>query len=427
MKKIIQKLLIQKAKRLIKKHRPLVIAVTGSVGKTSVRNAIATLLSARFRVAPPIKNYNNEFGVPLTILGSKSPGRSIVGWLSVLLRPVRNFPDVFVLEYGIDHPGDMAFLCDIAQPKFSVITRISPVHAEFFRSVEQLAEEKAIILERTSKDGLCVLNADDPLVLGLSGHANAPIVKYGFSATADARVISYEMNTRDDYSFEPGEVFSTCKVQVAMPDNDLVDFELKNVLGRSSVGSFIPAIVIAKRLGISNDEIILKIPEVKAEPGRLNPIAGIKGSLILDASYNAAPASMQAALEVLSVFMPEQNARRIAVLGSMAELGSYSENEHRLLGMRVAEAGVDLLVTVGELARDTRRGAIEAGIPEEHTAHFNTSKEAGRWMDAQVKKGDIVLVKGSQAARMERVVKDIIAEPLRAGELLARQDEGWLN
>lgn len=157
----------------------------------------------------------------------------------------------------------------------------------------------------------------------------------------------------------------------------------------------------------------------------MNPIPGVKGSLILDASYNAAPASMAAALDVLAAFVPREGARRIAVLGHMAELGPASESEHRMLGMRAAEAGVDLLVTVGEMSRDTARGAIEAGIAQTQMQHFTDSKEAGRWLDAQVQKGDIVLVKGSQSARMERVVKDVMAEPLRARELLVRQENGW--
>jgi UDP-N-acetylmuramyl pentapeptide synthase len=134
---------------------------------------------------------------------------------------------------------------------------------------------------------------------------------------------------------------------------------------------------------------------------------------------------MAAALDVLSSFTPREGTRRIAVLGYMAELGPVSESEHRMLGMRAAEAGVDLLVTVGDLSVHTQRGAIDAGLSEMQTHHFSNSKDAGRWIDAHIKKGDIVLVKGSQSARMERVVKDVMAEPLRASELLVRQEKSW--
>lgn len=425
MKKFIQKLITKKTQKLLAQHKPFVIAVTGSVGKTSVRNAIATILSAKFRVAPTIKNYNNEFGVPLTILGARSPGKSIFGWLKILLSTPRTVPQVYVLEYGIDHPGDMTHLCDIASPNISVLTRISPVHAEFFASIPALAEEKAILLARTASDGLCILNADDSLVMGTSGHAAAPIITYGFSETAQIRASNYELTTRDDFSFEPGETFSTVTADVTTPDHDQMQLTLLNILGKANVSVFLPAIAIAKHLGLTHDEILSKISEVKLEPGRMNPIPGIKGSLILDASYNAAPASMLAALEVLRGFSPVERTRRIAVLGHMAELGPLSENEHRMLGMRAAEAGVDLLVTVGELSVHTQRGAIEAGLSELQTQHFSNSTDAGRWLDAQIKKGDIVLIKGSQSARMERVVKDLMAEPLKAEELLVRQEKSW--
>ena len=169
------------------------------------------------------------------------------------------------------------------------------------------------------------------------------------------------------------------------------------------------------------------VDKIPGEPGRMHPIAGIKGSLLLDDSYNAAPASMLAALEVLKQFIVVESARRIAVLGKMAELGSLTQDEHRMLGLRVAEGGVDLLVCVGEPAQDIRQGAMEAGMPEDHIQFFPDAKEAGRWLDREVKKGDVVLIKGSQSARMEWVVKDLMAEPLHAPDLLVRQDSKWLE
>jgi UDP-N-acetylmuramyl pentapeptide synthase len=425
MKKFIQKLIANKARKLLAQHNPIVIAVTGSVGKTSARNAIAEILGAKFSVRETIKNYNNELGVPLTILGVKSPGKSVFGWLKIIFLKPQNVPQVFVLEYGIDRPGDMNYLCDIAEPNISVFTRLSGVHAEFFRSIEALAEEKAIILSRTKTDGLCVLNADDARVVGAGVHAAAPVVTYGFSDSAQVRASQYAFETRQDFSFEPGERFCSARAIVQSQDNDEFEIELENILGKENFSAILPAIAIAKHLGLTHEQILSRISEIKLEPGRMNPIPGIKGSLVIDSSYNAAPASMAAALGVLREFAPVPGAKRVAVLGSMAELGSASEQEHRMLGLRVAESGVDLLVTVGELSRNTRRSAIEAGIPESQTMHFDTSADAGRWLDAEIKKGDVVLVKGSQAARMERVVKDLMAEPLRARELLVRQEESW--
>ncbi len=424
MKTLIQKLIAQKARQLIAKHKPIIIGVTGSVGKTSTRDAIATFLSTKFDVAANFKNYNNEFGLPLTILGKKSPGRSVFGWLAVLLSTSKKFPQVFVLEYGIDHPGDMDALCEIAEPFIAVMTRISPVHVEFFRSIEQLAEEKAKLLEHVPENGLVVLNADDPRVMGLVQHARAPHRTYGFSGSAHVRAVDYGLWTREDFSFEPGELFSKLSFGIAT-DEERLDIEIKNVLGRSTASAVLAGVVVARHLGVTDEQIRSAIPQLKFEPGRMNAIPGIKGSLILDGSYNAAPASMHSALEVLSEFHPADGARRIAALGHMAELGSQSEQEHRLVGMKVAEIGVDVLITVGEMARDIRRGAIEAGLSEDHTQHFVDPVEAGRWLDGELRKGDIVLVKGSQSARMEKVVKDVMAEPMRAPELLVRQEEFW--
>lgn len=425
MKKLIQNAISNKARKLLVQHKPLIIAVTGSVGKTSARNAIASVLSAKFRVGTTIKNYNNEFGVPLTILGAQSPGKSIIGWLKILCSSPKTMPDVFVLEYGIDRPGDMKHLCNIAAPDIAVMTRISHVHAEHFRSIEELAEEKAVLLEHAKQ--LVVLNADDPRVLGMEGHAHVPILTYGFSSAAQIHASNYHLQTREDFSFEPGEHFSTITADVTTQDTDQLTFELKNLLGQHSVSALLPAIAIAKHLGLTREQILEKLPTTQFEPGRMNPIPGIKGSLIIDSSYNAAPASMSSALDVLAEFQPVEGARRIAVLGHMAELGQYAQQEHRMIGLKVGEIGVDLLLTIGELARDIRRGAIEAGIAQEGTQHFDSPTQAGRWLDGEIRKGDIVLVKGSQSARTEKVVKDIMAEPLRASELLVRQTEYWLN
>ncbi len=424
MKAFVQKQLAKKVKRLLDQHNPIIVAVTGSVGKTSVRNAIATVLSAKYSVGTTIKNYNNEFGVPLTILGQESPGKSALGWMKVLMKTPKGLPQVFVLEYGVDHPGDMAHLCGIAQPDVSVFTRVSPVHVEHFRTVEALAEEKASILEHTKKAGLCVLNKDDKRVLGLAGHASAPVSTYGYADGADVQATDYRLETREDFSFEPGERFSTMRLSVQTPKDQVV-VELDNVLGRASGSAVLPAILVAQHLGLTQEEILSKIGDITFEPGRMNALPGIKGALLIDSSYNAAPASMAEALNVLSEFHVAESARRVAVLGHMAELGSYTEQEHRMLGMRAAEAGVDLLVCVGQMTQDTHEAAIEAGIPEEHVQHFDDAVEAGRWMDREIRKGDVVLVKGSQSARMERVVKDLMAEPLRAKDLLVRQSEYW--
>ena len=430
MKKLIQTLLASKARRAIRKYKPKIIAVTGSVGKTSTRNAIAAILSEKFRVGSVLENYNNEFGVPLAILGEKSPGKSALGWLRILLKCVsaKDFPQVFVLEYGADHRGDISHLCDIAVPDVAVLTALSPVHVENFASFEELIEEKAILIDRTTAGGLSVLNADDERVMALSPRARGSVSTYGFGEKAHFRAENFELKTRDDFSFEPGENFGEVHFDLYLSaQNQHATMRLENHLSRVSVSSALAALAIGMHFDLTLDEIIAGLKNFAPQTGRMRPLPGIKGCLLLDDSYNAAPASMRAALEVLFDFSVREGARRIAALGSMAELGRCSEEEHRQLGERAAKSGVDLLVTVGEPARDIDRGAAAAGLDHTKITHFDTSQEAGRFLDSEVKKGDVVLIKGSQSARMERVTKDLMAEPLRAGEFLVRQSEYWMK
>jgi len=427
MKKYLQNLLAKKAKRLIEKHRPILVALTGSVGKTSTRKTIATVLSAKYRVYTPKENYNNELGVPLAILQAQAPGTSVFAWLRLWLTSPKQIPQVYVLEYGIDHPNDMDYLCAIAKPNISVMTAISPVHVEFFRSIEQLVEEKAKLLANTDPSGCVVLNADDDRVMGAAGHANASIVTYGFKQNAQIRALDVDVQTRVDDDFEPGELFSKIVTHIQTKPDESVEVVLKNQLGKSAVSSLLAAVAVAKYLGLTWEEILSTTQNFMREPGRMNPIPGIKGSLLIDSTYNAAPASMVEALHVLKSFVVENEARRMAVLGHMAELGDQTESEHRMVGMRVAELGIDELIVVGDVAKTIQQAAIEAGMDASHTESFATPEEAGRWLDAHVHTGDVVLVKGSQSARMEKVVKDVMAEPLRASELLVRQYGKWVQ
>ncbi len=426
MKQIVQNLITKKAKKLIEQHKPIIITITGSVGKTSTRKTIAHVLSKKFNVGTTIENYNNEFGVPLSILGKKSPGKSVFGWLGILFSKQKKLPQVYVLELGIDHPGDMKHLCSIVNPDIAVFTAVSPVHLEFFPSIDALVEEKAYMLECVNEGGLAILNADDPRVMGAAKHAKVDHKTFGFSQTAQIRASEFKLETRDDFSFEPGEQFSEIHARIDTEENT-GELILANALGRVSVLSALAAFAVGEHLGMSLPEMIDAVRDVKQEPGRMNPIPAIKGALILDSSYNAAPASMASSLEVLSSFGVKENTKRIAVLGHMAELGPQTEQEHRVLGMRVAEHGVDMLVAVGERSKDTIHGAVEAGMSESSTHFFETSEEAGRFLDREINKGDVILVKGSQSARMEKVVKDIMAEPQRAKELLVRQKGKWIK
>ncbi|MDP2631709.1 MAG: Mur ligase family protein [Candidatus Uhrbacteria bacterium] len=427
MKALVMKMIQNRAKAILAKFKPKVIAITGSIGKTSTKEAIALVLKDEMSVRVAKKNYNNEFGVPLTILGEVSPGKSIMGWLGVLFRSysIKSFPDVLILEFGADHPGDIEALCELAPPSVGVITGLSNIHAEFFESSEALAEEKSQLAMCLPSDGIVVLNADDHRVSQMSRETKALVRTFGIKSD-DISMSELRISTRRDEEFDPGELFAITSLDVMKSNSKVGELKLRNCLGYAPAMACLAAITVADALGVSIDFAITELNrEFQPSPGRLNPIAGIKGSLIIDDSYNAAPAAMINGLDILKIFSPgEEQDRRIAALGSMAELGQYSDQEHRQIGFRVAEVA-DVFIAVGENMRIAVESAKEAGMHSDSIEWFATSEEAGRYLDRFVQQGDIVYTKGSQSSRMEKVVKELMAEPLRAEELLVRQGENW--
>lgn len=433
MKQFIEKILAKLAKRIIARYQPRIVAVTGSVGKTSTKNAIAAVLSGRFSTRVSQGNYNTEFGVPLTIINAKSAGRSSVGWLMVLLKgyrlaygPKQRFPEVMVLEYGADKPGDLAKLCEIAPPEVGVVTRISPVHVENFDNLEKLVDEKTELVRRIKIGGLAVLNRDDDFVYEMKRQAGGEVKTFGFESGADVQGSAFSLSTRFDPDFKPEEVAAVSMFRAEV-EGEHVDIELENVVGRPAAYAVLAALTVGKHFELGLADMVRSLNYFTPMAGRLRVIAGIKGSILIDDSYNAAPASTVAALDILEDFSPPEKSRRIAALGDMLELGSLSEEEHQRVGKQAVDLKVDLLVTAGERARDIARGAIEAGMSEDQIQSFKNSEEAGRWLGANLKKGDIVLIKGSQGARMEKVTKDLMAEPHLAKELLVRQFPPWIK
>lgn len=425
MKILVAKLLATIAKQKIAKFKPKIIAVTGSVGKTSTRTAIALALGAKYRVRTPYKNYNNEFGLPLAILGELSPGMNAWGWLKLLLRAMKmsDMPEYLVLEYGADRPGDIGYLAKIARPDVAVITAVSAVHLANYPSWEALVDEKASLGSAVLSDGLVVLNVDDAAVAGMAPRYQAAVATYG--ETGQATIKESRLVTAKEESFDTGEVFAITKAIVSYKGEE-GELNLVNCVSTTLVQSSLAALVVAKHFNVSLIEACAALSkDLRPVKGRLQPVAGIKGTLLLDDSYNAAPASVLAALEALGQFTPgEAHDRRIAVLGDMAELGSRSLEEHERVGRKVAQVA-DLFIAIGPEMRIAGAAAEAAGMAADKIEFFSSSAEAGDYLDPLVKKGDVILVKGSQSMRTERVVKELMAEPLRAEELLVRQERAW--
>ncbi len=433
MKKMLLAILKFLSKKILKKHRPQIVGITGSVGKTSTTEAIFTVLSAKFSVRKSMKNYNNEFGVPLTIIGSVSGNRSLVRWLGILLKGFRLslvrdsfYPQILVLEMGADRKGDIQYLVNMAHPYVGVITSISESHLEYFGTLNAIIKEKADLIRYLEKEEYAVLNMDEETVQKASKQTEASVLSFGFSEKRDMSAL--EMNVSGVTYDHTTDVSKIRGVSFKISYNgSSVPVFLPSVLGKQHVYSALAAASVGVIFKMNLIEISEALKRYDPPNGRMNVIAGVKKTLIIDDTYNSSPASSVNALETVAGIAIAKGAQRFAVLGDMLELGSFSAKAHKEIGALVHILRYDYLIAVGERASDMARGARDAGMKEERVYSFSNSVEAGKFVQERMEEGDVLLVKGSQGVRMERIVKEIMAEPLRAEELLVRHDAYWLK
>jgi len=425
MKKLLQFKLKLLAKLILARYKPEVIGVTGSAGKTSAAEAIFAVLSSQRRVRRNEKNYNNEIGVPLTIIGRPSPGRNFFGWLALFLYGLKlvlikdkNYPQVLVLEMGVDRPGDMAYLNSIVKCKIGLVTLIGPMHLEFFGTIENIIKEKGRLISDLEPGGWAVLNYDDEEALGMKAMSRVKVLTYGFDEKADLKALN------PAFSFEEAEESAKLAgMSFKLSYNgSTVPVKVPRVLGYQAIYAALAGAAVGLIYGLNQVEIALALQSLKSPNGRMNLIDGIKHTIIIDDTYNSSPKPTVAALDVLGKIPVAKGARKFAVLGDMLELGTYSEQGHREVGRAVIENGVNILIAVGERALGIVEGAKETGMSADAIFHFSSADAARRFVQERIKQGDLILVKGSQGMRMEKIVKEIMAEPLRAAELLVRQD-----
>ena len=414
------------AKLILRKYQPHVVGITGSIGKTSAKEAVCTVLGSRFKVRASFKNYNNELGVPLTIIGYESAGRSISGWFKVFLKAWKlivihdkNYPEVLVLEMGVDRPGDMAYLCSIASPEVGIETAVSYSHLEYFGSVANIKKEKQVLIENVDNKGLSILNYDNEFTRDMASVSRARIITYGLKEGADLRAQDVS------YNFSKGD-YDLSGLHFKMSyDGSIVPVFMKNVLSEPAIYAALTGAAVGVHFGMNLVEISDVLNNFNLPAGRMNLLAGINHTFIIDDTYNSSPEACLAALNVLSSIRISEDGIKYAVLGDMMEIGDYTEEGHKLVGAKVAESGIDCLVAVGERSKFTASGAKEAGLKEENIFHFDKVEEALEFLNKRLNNGDVVLIKGSQYMRMEKIVKGIMAEPERAKELLVRQGAEW--
>lgn len=424
-KKIIEYLLKKISIAIIKKYQPEIIGITGSVGKTSTKEAIETVLKDKFSVRANIKNYNNEIGVPLSVIGLESPGRSVLGWLNVFFKSIgliiekdAAYPKILILEMGADKIGDIEYLMDFLPLKIGVVTAVSEVHLEKFGTLEKIAREKRLIVSKLRKDDKAVLNYDDEVVNLMQEKTRAQVLTYGFKQGAEIKASEEKISYQNEGQGEIQGISFKLTYQ-----GNIVPILLPDVLGHHQIYAALVATAVGTTYGMNLFEIAEALKKYKSPKGRMKIIKGIKSTLIIDDTYNSSPQAAIAAIETLGKIRIGR--KKIAVLGDMLELGNYTKEAHLKVGKAVSENGIDVLVTVGALAKKIADGAEDAGMAGERIFSFDKNLPAGKFLQEKIKAGDIILVKGSQGIRMEKVVKELMAEPLKAEELLVRQGSQW--
>jgi len=427
-KKIVLFILTLEARLILLRYKPKVIAVTGTVGKTSAKDAIGTVFSQEFYVRKSDKSYNSEFGVPLTIIGAKSAFNNLFKWFLIFLKGLKllmvrhDYPEILILEVGVDRPDDMSKLTSWLKPDMAVITGFGsiPVHIEFFKNVDELVKEKTKLIRDFTLENYVVLNGDDPKSRELKDKTKANVITYGFSEGNDLVASNYNILYKgdEDQGIPEGITF---KIDYK---GKIIPIRLYNIFGKQSAYSVLAALAMGTVYHFNIIEMAESLARYRPPVARLNLISGVGESFILDDTYNASPLAVEMALNTLNEV--KTKGRKIAVLGDMLELGKHSADEHRKVGEK-ARGIADLIVTVGIRAKFIAEGAREAGFNERNIHEFAESREAGRFLLDIIQKGDLILVKGSQSIRAERVVEEIMAHPENKEFLLARQEKEWLN
>lgn len=416
LKSVIAFILALVARSVVHRYHPKIVMVTGSVGKTSTKDAIATVLAARFFVRASDKSFNSEFGVPFTILGVKNPWGNPLEWFSIirsalaLLILPNHYPNMLVLEVGADRSGDLARITRIATPDVVVVTRLPeiPVHVETYASPEAVREEEFSPAYGLAASSPLIVSADDPYALDMAVGTPARIISYGRTASADVRI-----SDADFYESNGAIVGMHAKMSIA---HEHAGFVVKGSVGTTQLLPVAAAVAVAQAFQIPLREALKALETYEPPPGRGRVLPGKNDTIIVDDSYNASPAAVEEALVTLKTF--PHASRRVAVLGDMLELGRYSVAEHTRIGT-LARASADVVIGVGIRSRifNTTPGDTEVIL-------FDDAYAAAIALPHIVRKGDVVLVKGSQSIRTERIVEALLAQPSDMMRLV-RQEKEW--
>lgn len=412
-KNLIQAHLERLVKTYLKKHAPTLVVLTGSVGKTSTKIAVATVLAQDRRVRTHEGNYNTHLSAPVAILGIDYPDniRSLSAWLKVFSAARQRIKgpkdvDVIVQELGTDHPGDIAHFGTYLKPDIAVVTAVSPEHMEFFGDVKTVAEEE---LSVTGFSVYSVINRDDVSADYADLAHTDQLTTYGLGSTAEYAV------TTEDFSIEHGydAIFST-------PGVGEIRAQVK-VASEQTLKSAAAAVAVAAKVGLSADQIRSGLELIRPVHGRMNPLRGVNGSVIIDDTYNSSPLAAEAALKSLYGTDAPQ---RIAILGSMNELGDASRALHEEVGKLCDPGLLSWVVTIGSDAEQWLAPAARARGCQ--VKSFKSPYAAGSFVHGVVEEGAVILAKGSQNGVFAEEAVKMLLHATADEALLVRQSPAWI-
>lgn len=407
--KVIYRVLAFYAKKVIGRHKPTVIAITGSVGKTTTKEAIYKVLKDEYggEVRANYGNLNAEIGIPLTILGyDKMPSK--LSWPFFLIAAgfrvnVKTYPKILILEMGVEHKGDIDYFCSMAKPDYAIITSLSPAHIENFKTIESYQKEKLSLLENLKPEGKAFINIDDKDLDKVNGDN---IVTIGID------------NSRADYLADNIE-FTIEGTEFRINRTGRKIAISSKLLGKALVASQLFAFALADEMGINLMKAAKSIENIRPVAGRLRVVSGQNHVTIIDDSYNANPKSTMAALDVLEGI--KQAGRKVAILGNMNELGNYSKEGHIEVG-KYAKDKCDLAIFIGENAK-----YLAEGYNDSRTSMvFSNRREFESQLERIINPDDLVLAKASQnGGFFEEIVKRLMKDPSEAEKILVRQGAFW--
>jgi len=398
------------AGRVIKKHNPFIVAITGSVGKTSTKEAIYKIMKEKFGddVRATAGNLNAEIGIPLTILGySDYPSKWLWPFFLVgayIKSFANNYPKYLVVEMGIEHPGDMGYFGSIIRPDIAVITAATPAHVANFESVNEMQEEKFAIRKIVKEGGLVVYNGDDQFL----------------SKQSFTNALNYSINNNSNFKAQEIEVRLVGNNYQVKTSEETIKIDSK-LVGKQMIYVELAAIAVAKILKIDSSTIQSGLSKINQYPGRVQILEGVENSTIIDDTYNSNPASAKAALDLLSEL--KSNGRKIAILGNMNELGTTEKRLHMELGA-YAKGKCDIVLFAGPNAE-----VMQEGFGDKKSSKiFSNRNELISELDNFVYQNDIILVKASQNGNyFEEVVKFLMKDKSKARRFLVRQSSEWMK